>query len=119
MNEAEKKLVAALRSGAFRQGQSYLRIGDNHCCLGVACDVLGAGSWSVRPIGRTYYYIDEGGQTAFHLSDAVQKTLDWRSHAGVLEFSDRNRLDVSLMELNDDGFTFAQIADVIEAGLVL
>lgn len=34
-----RKFVAALRSGAYEQGQGQLRLNGKFCCLGVACDV--------------------------------------------------------------------------------
>ena len=39
MNQAEKLLVAALRSGKYKQCTGALRKDDGFCCLGVACDV--------------------------------------------------------------------------------
>lgn len=39
MNENVKKWVQALESGEYEQGRSYLRHGNNFCCLGVACDL--------------------------------------------------------------------------------
>lgn len=38
--ENQKKLVAALRSGKYKQGKEMLRPSeDEYCCLGVACDI--------------------------------------------------------------------------------
>ena len=39
------KWTTALRSGRYRQTQNRLRSGDEFCCLGVLCDVSGAGTW--------------------------------------------------------------------------
>lgn len=33
------KWVEALESGEYKQGIGSLRVGDNYCCLGVACEV--------------------------------------------------------------------------------
>lgn len=35
------KWIAALRSGAYKQGKGRLRRGDSYCCLGVLCEVAG------------------------------------------------------------------------------
>jgi len=44
-----KKLIAALRSGKYRQTTGALRKGNRFCCLGVACEVhrkaTGKGRW--------------------------------------------------------------------------
>lgn len=42
--ERRAALVSALRSGKYKQGRSFLRLADDYCCLGVACDVAGE-SW--------------------------------------------------------------------------
>lgn len=45
------KLVEALESGNYKQGQGYLLTIDpdgtrRHCCLGVASEISGLGSWT-------------------------------------------------------------------------
>lgn len=39
--ELKAKWVAALRSGEYKQGREVLRNGDQFCCLGVLCDIIG------------------------------------------------------------------------------
>lgn len=40
MNPGIKDLwLEALRGGQYEQGHGRLRVGDNHCCLGVLCDL--------------------------------------------------------------------------------
>lgn len=55
------KLVAALRSGKYKQARHRLRDGDRFCCLGVACDVhrvtTKLGMWdggTYRPDGSSW-----------------------------------------------------------------
>ena len=42
----KEKWVAALRSGEYKRGTSHLKSENNkvvkHCCLGVACEIVGA-----------------------------------------------------------------------------
>lgn len=64
-SQAEQKehraaLVAALRSGEYKQERFGLRTtNDNFCCLGVACDVYrkatGDGEWTVNSFGLHRY----------------------------------------------------------------
>lgn len=46
MKERRAKLVTALRSGDYKQGQRKLRSYENKfCCLGVACDLYDSTKW--------------------------------------------------------------------------
>lgn len=118
MNNAEAKLVAALRSGKYKQGQGCLQSGDRHCCLGVACAVyqeevgdlvVGVSSHSYIPDKPLIGYDGK----MFVLPYKVQEWLGWSDDCGQLPD------DWSLPELNDSGITFEQIADRIEAGEVM
>lgn len=115
---------------------------DAYCCLGVACDLLaqdGVGYWGPVDSEGDYLFIardtegEDASRTAlprplvqhagFHLSsaqlpilwDQVQEepaTPSPRSHRSYSV----NEI-VSLMGLNDEGYSFAQIADLIEQHL--
>ncbi len=109
---ALNKWVPALRSGQYRQTTGILREGNTFCCLGVACDISGLGRWSAA-----FRYVVGGEQRSGGLPIAVREylqiTLD--SDLGIIPvLRDRNEDKVILAELNDNGFTFNQIADVIE-----
>lgn len=117
LNEAEKKLVAALRSGDYKQSKQRLRDKDGFCCLGVACDISGISTWDEDA------YLGNDRK----LPDAVMFELEWADNSALTDIplfdKDRVRLGAryyyyNLATLNDDGLTFDQIADVIEAGLV-
>ncbi len=43
--ELKEKWVAALESGDYAQGQSYLQNNNKFCCLGVLCDVMAPEDW--------------------------------------------------------------------------
>lgn len=141
MNEMEKKLVAALRSGKYKQGRSYLRVGDRYCCLGVACDLMvqeGMGEWlppsdsdeDVRQIdidGAFVFRASGDQEDAEQLVQWMRDRMGWISGVGDVAIESRDAVDSlagyndvdSLAGYNDGGLTFDQIADIIEAGLVI
>lgn len=112
--EAEQRLIDALRSGEYKQGTGYLERGGRLCCLGVACRV----SRTELPIsgGATIMFGVEEVQA--YLPEVVQTELGWSTERGELNFVDRLKYEITLDELNDEDFSFNQIADIIEAGLV-
>lgn len=120
--------VEALRSGKYEQGQSWLAQQfangvRQYCCLGVLCDVAGA-PYSVRDDGEGTTFLDYGQSDeendkeevlpkhlmkAFELPQRNPIVLvnDWRGKINKWE-------KLTLAKLNDDDFTFPQIADLIE-----
>lgn len=102
--EHRKLWVEALRSGRYEHATKQLRNGDAFCCLGVACDISGLGEWS-------------GQETPFYLGDnrmLPSGVRDWLGVSGRLGgYGLRNR--TYLADLNDDGTTFSEIADIIES----
>jgi hypothetical protein len=107
--DIKAKWVAALRSGAYRQTKGKMRDGTGAmCCLGVLCDV-------VDPKGWTSYYGDnpmslDPQRSIPHRHMASYPAQDISAKAGL-----SSRRSVQLSSLNDQGSTFAEIADVIEA----
>ena len=109
MNQDVKtKWVAALRSGQYKQTQSVLRRNGHHCCLGVLCEV----SNLETGFGIKENNIEGDGE---YLCNTIQ---DW---AG-LPFMTGDSVIINdmydkLTNHNDDGRTFLEIADAIEAQL--
>lgn len=95
--------IAALRSGKYQQGHGALRSGDKFCCLGVLCDILGTPITRVAPSG-VYNY--EGHNN--YLPPQA------RNQAGMQTDNGRIPRKDALANLNDDGKSFAEIADFIE-----
>jgi hypothetical protein len=103
-----RRWVAALRSGAYQQGQSFMRTKDNkYCCLGVAMDLALAN-------GVVCDNIDWG-----KTSVTPKEVNDWfgteRSVGGLnkeIKLPDGGVYSPS--NLNDGGTSFADIADAIE-----
>lgn len=102
--EHRKLWVEALRSGKYQQATRQLRDGDAFCCLGVACEISGLGKWS-------------GNSFPVYLGDSrflPTEVREWLGISGRLGgFGRRNRK--YLADLNDDGTTFSEIADIIES----
>lgn len=94
------------------------------CCLGVACEISGLGAFT-----ETSTFIDadydpaniDPSDSAFKslVSDeyatiSVQRWLGLRTNEGRYELPD-SAYTASLAEENDDGKTFEEIAEIIEA----
>jgi hypothetical protein len=118
MNEEEAKLVEALTSGRYTQANGYLRKEHGFCCLGVYCDMQEDKTW-VEQDGHFKYMLTRyfGTYTAYLPEELVNK-LNWFGERGTLNFR-TDYVSYTLVECNDSGMTFAQIADIIKAGRVL
>ena len=112
-----QKWIAALRSGEYKQGRSYLRDGAEYCCLGVLCDVYrketGKGEWEPRFNNpkETYVFVVDGDTSYLVPNMAV---LDWLCIGELLKHD--FYANYSITTLNDDlCWSFNKIADVLEA----
>lgn len=124
--DVKAEWVEALRSGEYEQGESFLRrTNGEFCCLGVLCELAVKHGVipepTLEPNASVYYYIDESVQDSY---DAwlPPKVKEW---AGIeadegrmpepLPFkNDEKGTTNNLTGLNDNGYTFAEIADIIE-----
>ena len=112
LNRNAKAWVKALRSDKYKQTKMHLRdadgVGDvGYCCLGVACDLYAQthkrGAWN-----EYGSFVIGGIEEDSELPDRVARWLGIKSTFGY------NSATVSLVDLNDDdGLTFAEIADHI------
>lgn len=91
--------TTALRSGEYKQIKGALHDGHGFCCLGVAVDELMDGDWNWNSENYSYGFDENTGLLS---SDVLTE----------LGLSDTAQ--VRLSNLNDDGFTFEEIADFIE-----
>ena len=103
--------VEALRSGKYEQGKQALRAeGNKFCCLGVLCDVLEPNAWSKNTIkGLNGWRVYSHGGDEFcpaRRADLSKKQLAY------IKLEHRDMWE--LIGRNDNGDTFAQIADYIE-----
>lgn len=119
-------LIKWLRSGKFKQGRMRLRTQDNeYCCLGIACEYYGADGWHETELGWEYKTDDESEPICLRASmpKAVTDYFGFFDSLGsfvmaagghMLELRDRANKVVNAAALNDEGFSFEQIADMIE-----
>lgn len=110
MNENAKKWVEALRSGEYKQGEEALRNGDRFCCLGVACDLFRKNTTKGEWVNEEFL-----GQSTV-LPTLVRDWLGLGSTTGNYDGSvEKGDYADCLMGRNDNGASFAEIADTIEA----
>lgn len=128
--------VKALRSGEYEQGSGSLNKAGKFCCLGVLCDLaVKAGvpvqvrqaacdcldDWDDDPEHRCTPDVEEI-EYDFNSSYPPIKVQDWAGITSpdpvvaVPESDDPGKRS-SLSVLNDEGRTFAEIADLIEEQL--
>lgn len=94
-----EKLVAALRSGEYKQGKHDLVTSDGYCCLGVAGKLAGRTDEELRRMNFTGVtgivgtYLDERTALLFGFGETPQRAL---------------------AKMNDAGKPFTEIADFIE-----
>lgn len=108
--ELKAKWLEALRSGRYDQTTGQLRDGNCFCCLGVLCDVFDPEAWDIGGIGD----VPEWSYGEGH---------DQRSEVAVLPQNFRITYGISpavqdhVVQMNDAGKTFSEIANYIEAKL--
>lgn len=106
--EVKKEWIAALRKGDKPQGRSWLERDGQFCCLGILCGI----AVERGDFGR----IQDGGRIEYmkgYSSNAKVLPVDIYGvgASGTFMIGDQY---YSLAYLNDQGFTFDQIADIIE-----
>lgn len=112
--ENRRRWAEALRSGEYEQGHSQLvnHYGEenpSYCCLGVATILCGGDLINPKK-GKSHLYA--GLKTI--------EELGLVEDAALTAVLDRAGRQVTLSVLNDSyGFTFAEIADLIDDGQVL
>lgn len=100
------KWVEALRSGKYAQANRRLRDRDAYCCLGVLCDISGLGNWESDAVGNWVFSAPDHWSGLMFLPGSVKDHIAFPSGE-----------DDVLMNMNDQGKSFAEIADYIEQKL--
>ena len=109
----KKRWLKALRSGKYKQAQGKLYDGKDYCCLGVLYDIQYHGDW--EQIGDFEY--DGAPADAFAGDWIIDKS------GGNLSTKFREKCQIpdasetTLIEMNDEGSDFEEIATWIEAEL--
>ena len=120
MNDNAKKWVKALRSGEYKQGKYALcnPLTDKYCCLGVAADLY------VKEVGDIPVE-DSGDLRAYDGRDvypppAVVEWVGLKDNSGRYvkpgeEVTPLGGITSLAYNNDEDGFSFDQIADIIES----
>lgn len=105
--EVKAKWLEALRSDKYEQGKEFLRTKDNKfCCLGVLIDIVDPSLWKETKIfnnGEAYNASDKEDINCAMPPESFQDSVDLDPCYAV-----------ALAMANDEGSTFAEIADMIE-----
>jgi hypothetical protein len=141
--EIKAEWVAALRSGDYNQGQRRLvtlqeGVAPKYCCLGVLCHLIEEkGEYNLKHSDepfRVVYFVGESedeGETRDASVDVLPRSLaeslgldtspevpfsaTLKEDARIRQASLALNGNLPLAYLNDKGFTFEEIADLIEA----
>jgi hypothetical protein len=119
--EIKARWVAALRSGEYKQAREKLRHNGAHCCLGVLCDLFAKEDG--RPKWRTKDLSEQGPHQAYELpSPFADKNMPGATVLVWAQLDPYRKICIgkswqTLYNHNDEGRTFAEIADAIEAQL--
>jgi len=123
--DVKAEWVAALRSGDYKQGKSYLHraiaapAGETYCCLGVLSELAyrkGVVDRRLGPDGTLFVYGEES-TGLLPPEVATWAGLDdnsWPSTVMLNGYVSPRNENHSLVGLNDDGRPFSEIADIIE-----
>ena len=119
--EIKAKWIAALRSGKYEQCTGMLhKKGDGFCCLGVLCDLKGS-TWEPPADPGAEMMVTDDGKS----KDLPDSVMAWAGLIGTSPVVNISRIYETLdggeysclAELNDNGMTFSEIADIIEEEL--
>jgi hypothetical protein len=104
--DLKKRWVKALRSGKYEQGRERLRqTGDArkhaYCCIGVLCNIVDRRGW-----------LDDDEQPHKLANDCEEMSPPNRERAGL-----SGEEQAALINMNDNGASFVEIADYIEQNL--
>ena len=128
MNSKIKEVwVNALRSGKYEQGSEKLRSVTGYCCLGVLCDIYAQehntqwefrGDEEINPQSQDYWYFDEHSE---FLPESVMNWAELKTHNPTVRVhcddEDTRYYTDEIANVNDSGYDFSQIANIIEAQL--
>ena len=125
-SQVKEKWIAALRSGEYSQGDGRLRSHKGFCCLGVLCDLYAQepftqgwkfnGEYEESPLPMDYWYFD--GESEF----LPKSVMDWAGLKAncpevAVDTDDEDEVYDLIANLNDAGYSFSTLADIIEKQL--
>ena len=104
--------VKALRSGEYKQCQGEMHNGVGFCCMGVVCDVELDDWWIASKVSGLGWSIGLEPDEK-RLLDGISRLPSWFLNAIDLEWIEQCKL----IAMNDQDYTFDEIADWIEENL--
>lgn len=117
--------IETLESGQYSQTNGGLHDDKGFCCLGVLCDLKGV-EWhlSTDEVATDFFYVEPGHQVPELYAMPGPKVLAWLGMNDIpcidaehLSFSQKTKMrkhgNPSVAALNDNGFTFAEIASLL------
>lgn len=113
--EIKEIWVEALQSGNYQQGIEFLNKDGKFCCLGVLCDLaIKAGvDVEISKSEDNLYATAYDGESSF-LPHSVQKWAGMQTSDGCIHEHETDYDMDSLSDQNDQGRSFAEIANVID-----
>lgn len=113
------KWIKALRSKKYTQTKSHLKDSKGYCCLGVACDISGLGTWTKTEHGYMSFKPENEFAASSSLPVVVSEWLGLNESNPAL--ADRKGdysgfVDhIDAIEANDElGWSFKKIANALE-----
>jgi len=109
--ELKEKWLAALRSGKYQQGYTYLSAHGKYCCLGVLCDIAGLEKTAETSFS-TLFLLKLPGEPATYMRHSFPEK--------AIEFFGLNKAQHNDLIAMNDGHaetgqhSFREIADWIE-----
>ena len=128
-SKVKQKWLDALRSGEYQQGDGCLYNGSRYCCLGVLTDLyiqeFDDKEWEPLDLEYSSEYDLKGGQMSkseIHADPLrgqflSQEVTDWAGLSDADPIVNNGGINESLSEANDCGYSFDEIADLIEGNL--
>lgn len=123
MNEEIKsRWIAKLESGDYDQTTGHLNVGSGYCCLGVLCEIAVEDGIVIKQAtdDDTPALYTAKIDTSDYNEDIVPiAVMKWAGLPSTNPDIDDEELDVNnnLAELNDNGMTFSEIANLIRKNL--
>ena len=102
--EIKSKWIESLRSDKYKQGKTFLKYNDRFCCLGVLCDI------HARETNNQWTDLNEYMEKQATLPEEVIVWAGLDDAIGSYGY----KSDSYLIEDNDSGKSFKEIADIIE-----
>jgi len=110
LTEVQKKWVAALRSGKYKQVKRHLKSNNGFCCLGVLCDLYGK--------EKEILWEGEEKEMFLHKSTTLpEEVYVWaglRGNEGDIKNPEKGEGQLLTVMNDDKGMSFKQIADFID-----